>query len=151
MATFVPHQHTSLDAVRTNEVFRLFTKVCSRCQQSKSVADFWNCRSTKDGLLDRCKACQALANKDLRDAKRRLVFEYLEKHPCVDCGESDPIVLQFDHITGIKVDSIASMVSKSRPIELIFEEIAKCAIRCANCHRRKTVKQFNHLDWLGGP
>jgi len=57
---------------------------------------------------------------------------------CVDCGESDPIVLEFDHVRGEKVKNIADMVNQSYGIETIKNEIRKCEVRCANCHRRKT-------------
>jgi hypothetical protein len=38
---------------------------------------------------------------------RRLVAEYLHEHPCVDCGESDIVVLEFDHIREGKVRDIS--------------------------------------------
>ena len=37
------------------------------------------------------------AQKNQRMRKRKLSFDYLLGHPCVDCGESNPIVLEYDH------------------------------------------------------
>ncbi len=73
-----------------------------------------------------------------------LVFirKYLSDNPCVDCGESDIIVLEFDHFRD-KFMAVSSMVSSRYPFEKIKEEISKCNVRCANCHRRKTSKDFN--------
>ena len=69
---------------------------------------------------------------------------YLATHPCIDCGESDPIVLEFDHRNpSEKKDEISHMVSTAAPLSSLEAEIEKCDVRCANCHRRKTAKQQN--------
>ena len=57
---------------------------------------------------------------------------------CVDCGESNIVVLEFDHVNGEKVDNIANMVHRPHSINAIKKEMRKCEIRCANCHRKKT-------------
>ena len=81
-----------------------------------------------------------------RRNKERLL-EYLLVHPCVDCGEPDPIVLEFDHVTGEKRFQIGDAVSGStRSWSLIFSEIEKCEVRCANCHKRKTCRQLGHTS-----
>lgn len=75
--------------------------------------------------------------------RRRRVREYLLTHPCVDCGEADPIVLDFDHVDHtLKTANISKMVRDRARWSRIEEEIAKCEVRCANCHRRRTAKQF---------
>ncbi len=64
-------------------------------------------------------------------------MEYKKLHPCIDCGESDFIVLDFDHRPGTnKRFTIGG--TNYHSLEVIKEEIAKCDIRCANCHRRIT-------------
>jgi len=71
------------------------------------------------------------------------VWVYLLCHPCVDCGEPDPVVLEFDHVRGVKAFTIgqdAGHVGR----DLLIEEIKKCDVRCANCHRRRTAVQ---LGW----
>lgn len=72
------------------------------------------------------------------------IIAYLREHPCVDCGETDPVVLQFDHVRGIKRAHVARLVRDQRPWAEIAEEIKKCDVRCANCHFRKTATQ---LGW----
>lgn len=62
---------------------------------------------------------------------------------CVDCGESDPVVLDFDHVKGEKRRAIADMVSNYYSIKTIKDEIRKCEIRCANCHRKKTHERMH--------
>jgi hypothetical protein len=64
---------------------------------------------------------------------------YLREHPCVDCGEPDLVVLQFDHVMGEKVANISLLVRRLVSWQKIMDEIAKCEVRCANCHARKTA------------
>ena len=70
----------------------------------------------------------------------RYILEYLLKHPCVDCGEKDVTVLEFDHVKN-KLKPVSSLI-RAGATSLIEKEIEKCEVRCANCHRRKTAKQF---------
>ena len=80
----------------------------------------------------------AANNKVARERNIAFVNEYLATHPCVDCPESDPIVLEFDHVRGKKHKEVSDMAQKAYSIKTIEEEIAKCEVRCANCHRRVT-------------
>lgn len=61
---------------------------------------------------------------------------YLTTHPCVDCGETNGMVLEFDHIRGEKKMNIKEAIWKLQFDEL-KTEIAKCDVRCANDHRRR--------------
>lgn len=64
-----------------------------------------------------------------------MVDEYLDAHPCLDCGEKNRIVLEFDHVRGKKMAAIATLMSRSWSWKKIRWEIGKCEVRCANCHR----------------
>lgn len=77
----------------------------------------------------------------LKIEKRAYVTDYLLDHPCVDCGETDIIVLDFDHVRGEKYNNISNLVLQYRSIQKLKDEILKCDIRCANCHRRITHKR----------
>jgi len=69
------------------------------------------------------------------------VKAYLLGHPCIDCGEKDIIVLEFDHKDRTtKYKAIAHLIGGK--LETLITEIEKCEVRCANCHKRKTAKQF---------
>ena len=74
--------------------------------------------------------------------KRAYVHQHLSIHPCVDCGEKDIVVLEFDHVRGIKEYSINRMLNHNGSLECMIIEIEKCDVRCANCHRRKTHRDF---------
>jgi hypothetical protein len=80
--------------------------------------------------------------KENRKVLRQFVWDFLKEHPCIDCGETDPIVLEFDHLSDKKW-SIADVASHNVSQKKLNEEIAKCEVRCANCHRKKTAIQLN--------
>ena len=58
---------------------------------------------------------------------------------CADCGYKEhPVALQFDHLPGtLKIGTVAQMTYRV-PIEALLDEIAKCEVVCANCHRQRT-------------
>lgn len=138
---------------------------CSKCKKQKDLSEF----SFKIKALNlrhlQCKDCTRLliknhynTNKEyyLAKAKKRNskikleVLDYLTQHllknPCVDCGESDLAVLEFDHMGEIpKFMAVSSVVRHGYPLEKIQEEVNKCEVRCANCHRRKTARDFKWL------
>ena len=76
--------------------------------------------------------------------KNRLYVESIKKQSgCVDCGESDPRVLDFDHIN-TKRHNISTLLRKEYSWDSILEEASNCVVRCANCHRIKTAIEQNH-------
>ena len=76
-----------------------------------------------------------------RPLLRQTIWKYLEEHPCVDCGESDPRVLEFDHRDDSeKSFNVADALRKVCSVARLMAEIAKCDVRCANCHRRRTYE-----------
>jgi hypothetical protein len=75
-----------------------------------------------------------------------LVYEYLKKHPCVDCGEDNPVVLEFDHV-GDKTSNVADLISQRSSVSRLKNEMSRCEVRCANCHRIKTAERGG---WYNG-
>ncbi len=82
----------------------------------------------------------------MRLRNKLLRMAYLLAHPCVDCHESDPLVLEFDHY-GKKRAAIATMI-KQVTWTAVEKEIAVCEVRCANCHRRKTLRDLGWPDYM---
>jgi hypothetical protein len=137
-------------------------KVCGTCKESKDIAHFGFKDKEKKIRRSYCKKCQASyvkkhyqANPDYYKKKARerndriieenynKLYKYLEEHSCVDCGETDTIVLEFDHLDPKdKVMEVTLLVRGAYCWETIELEISKCEVRCANCHRRKTAKQY---------
>src|SRR4051794_36986150 len=60
-----------------------------------------------------------------------------------DCGETDPVVLEFDHLRDKEFD-IASGIHY-HAWSKVLAEIAKCEVVCANCHRRRTARRRGAL------
>lgn len=134
-------------------------KICNSCGLTKELSEF-NFKNKKKGIRNStCRLCSKeygkshyLENKPYYKNKaqvhsqasvarsREFLLEYLTEHPCIDCGNSDVMVLEFDHVRGNKTLAVSQMMRYS--IVEIQKEIDKCEIRCANCHRKKTVKQF---------
>jgi protein-arginine kinase activator protein McsA len=134
-------------------------KICSNCKINKPVEDFQKRSSAKDGRTNLCKSCKReydnnhYRNNPTRkeyiksnrkksfDESTRYILDYLNNHHCIDCGESDPVVLEFDHRDpSSKIGNIPEL--KRFSLKRVIEEIQKCDVRCANCHRRKTALQF---------
>lgn len=83
------------------------------------------------------------AQKRHRVRIREKLLGFLSTKKCTDCGEKDPVVLDFDHISPkVKFKSISKMLSGHYSWKSVAKEIKKCEIRCANCHRRKAYLQF---------
>ena len=64
---------------------------------------------------------------------------------CSDCGESDPIVLEFDHVRGEKLFTIGNAGPQKGRIwsrMALWTEIQKCDVVCANCHARRTYARL---------
>jgi hypothetical protein len=83
-----------------------------------------------------------------RNACQLFAYDYLLAHPCVDCGEVDPVVLDFDHTNPATKSREVSWFIRRRDLVGLKAEIAKCEVRCANDHRRKTARDLGYARWL---
>lgn len=149
-------------ALKTRMCYSSPAMLCSRCNKDKKPEEF-SLRSSKTGRRQsRCKSCHSAwhavyyaglsrkqkkrwlertkdSNNRRAAAVRSFVWQYLLAHPC-QCGESDPLVLEFDHVIGDKEFAISLAVARYKTsLRKIKQEIEKCVVRCANCHRRKTA------------
>ena len=117
-------------------------KPCGRCSALHGGQHSW------------CKPCRAEYDKEnyqknrerrreqtkyLRQSNVRKLHEYKEAHPCADCGNHFPAVcMDFDHTGSDKEANVADLVTR-RSWERLQEELAKCELVCANCHRIRTA------------
>jgi len=137
------------------------SKSCSVCRQSKPIAEFNVRRASGDGRQSLCRECNRAKarryyerNRErhvrvimARKARQRLtsidaIEEYLWSHPCVDCGESDLRVLDFDHRPGSKKTAeVMRLVQDGYSVKRVMAEVANCDVRCRNCHARVTYER----------
>ncbi len=63
-----------------------------------------------------------------------------EGKPCTDCGRSyPPYVMEWDHLPGtIKKLVLSDTRRAAHAKKRILEELEKCELVCANCHRERT-------------
>lgn len=135
-------------------------KKCSKCEEEKPLTEFHKRKGRKCGV-SKCKRCVAKYHKEwygenkesrlktaaiLRDKSRLLLWNYLKDKSCADCGERNPIALEFDHISDDKTANISYMIL-STGWENVLKEINKCEIVCANCHSIRTARRANTFYW----
>ena len=82
----------------------------TRCKFCQSQVSKHHYKNNKQSYLDRARVRDALVTED----NQKKLAEYLSCHPCVDCGETDIRVLEFDHIKGKKSGDISRMMSIQR-------------------------------------
>ena len=102
------------------------------------------------------------ANKDYYKAKSRarkerlryellaVILSHLEANPCVDCGNANVEILEFDHREGAEKEfNVSDAMTRQVSVERLRTEIAKCDVRCPNCHRRMTLNRSGRgeRDW----
>ena len=134
---------------------------CSKCGLNKSLEEFY-IRKTghrTGSYYEKCRDCYkqrgrnyyqenrerqlklALLRKQKYKEDRRKFLEALKNAPCMDCKKKyPPWVMDFDHRDGeTKIRSVSRMaITDTSNLEVIKQEIAKCDLVCANCHRQRT-------------
>jgi len=137
-------------------------QTCTQCGENKESEAFGFRNKASERRHRKCKTCVAaygklhytanrttyVARNNRRSRSQTLVlkekvWEHLLAHPCSDCGIADPVALEFDHDDpAAKLKTIYKLIHQAYSWEAVAAEIAKCHVRCANCHRRRTAAQF---------
>lgn len=108
---------------------------CKRtCKDSASAKPLDEKRETK-------RACNHRA-RIKKYAKRRAQLDAIKlESGCIDCGYKEhPAALQFDHRELSEKEFEIGRNILHKPWDVLLAEIAKCDVRCANCHAIRTAK-----------
>lgn len=132
-------------------------KICPKCTLELENNSFNKNIRKKDGLQTYCRNCQKQIDKKFypkRDITEKLKKEkirrilvnnfkvnYLKEHPCFDCNNSDIRVLEFHHIYKRKDFNLGE--SNRYCLNRVKDEIEKCIVLCANCHR---IRHYNNIN-----
>lgn len=117
-------------------------KRCGRCKHYLPATSKYFAKDStrKSGLNSYCRICKRLSDVG-REKKLRVWFYNLKKTKvCERCGESRWYTLDFHHIVSEeKTIGITQMVYGNNRYnkEDVLEEMKKCQILCANCHREE--------------
>lgn len=127
------------------------TKTCSECKKEQGIENFHVRSYVKGTHQSYCKKCRKsrdaldwLKNKNSRKEKRRQSRKrvraefkaYKDSLCCALCSESSTECLDFHHKDPKEKEYLVSYLSNNGSKEKLFEEIAKCVVLCANCHRK---------------
>ncbi|MBI4065995.1 hypothetical protein HY412_02285 [Candidatus Kaiserbacteria bacterium] len=115
----------------------MIKKKCDYCEIFFPEDHFGVALSTPTKIYRRrkCRNCYRLTKLALIDKHYKWLSEYKKERGCSRCGIKDPRVLDFHHKKG--EDKLFTIGGFRREVGFgkLTEEIAKCIIVCANCHR----------------
>lgn len=126
-------------------------KICPKCKKEFNLDSFSVNKAKKDGLQSYCKVCHKLEQKKyynnkkeyyktkakIRTKKIKEEFKnYKKLLKCYICSESESCCLDFHHKDkNFKENEISRLVAIGATKSL-NEELKKCIVLCANCHRK---------------
>lgn len=118
------------------------TKICTKCGKELPIEEFNFRNKAKGTRRSECKNCHSQYMKKQYAEKQQMVQELKAQCKCAKCGESRGYVLDYHHINPEEKENIiARMISNNYKIDSVFDEIEKCIVLCANCHR-----EFHYLN-----
>ena len=126
------------------------TRICNICGKEKKIEEFY---FIKNNPLYTCKECQKEKEHFKYIKKIEQINQYKQTLSCKKCGESRFYLLDFHHKDPNLKDYTISDNLRAN-FETIQQEIDKCDVLCANCHREwhylsshNIITDYN--AWLG--
>ena len=87
------------------------------------------------------KGLYSKRNKQRRDQRKEYAKKIRKESQCSKCGEDRWYVLDFHHEDPKEKDRTIAQMVRHCSLERVKEEIEKCIVLCANCHR-----ELHHLS-----
>ena len=106
---------------------------CGKCFKDKLLSEF---HKDRGWLRSDCKTCCNIGRGERRDRVRGFFAEYKKGLDCQSCGEGHPACLDFHHRNPEEKELNIAHATGGYRIEAIMNEISKCDVLCANCHRK---------------
>jgi hypothetical protein len=120
--------------------------VCYECRHERDNQQSESAKEYRKEYNKRNRTKREQRNLDRRKKLKDLVNKAKDV-PCADCGAKwPPVAMDFDHVHGIKEYGIAHLVSGCYREELLLEEMKKCEVVCACCHRLRTYNRDEHFS-----
>ena len=139
-------QHNTITLEKRNNGFR----TCPKCKESKSPSDFYS-RRGKDGSSCYCKICSNLQALYRQRKFKKECIEY--KGGCCSLCKYNKYIgaLEFHHKNPSEKDFTIANQRFTKFNDKIKNELDKCIIVCANCHREihgNLIDEKNiHIVW----
>lgn len=93
-------------------------------------------QANRDGYY-RNKTAAKERVKAYKQKLRRKWAAYKATLSCVNCGENHPAALDFHHVVRDETNRKICELLHNQAYLKVFEEIKKCIVLCANCHRKE--------------
>ena len=120
------------------------TKICTKCGRELPIDQFNFRNKAKGTRRSECKECHTSYMKQKYQEKKNEVQAIKAQLSCAKCGDKRGYVLDFHHLNPEeKENTIARMLSNRYELNKVYDEINKCIVLCANCHR-----EFHHFQNL---
>lgn len=120
------------------------TKICTKCGRELPIDQFNFRNKAKGTRRSECKECHTSYMKQKYQEKKNEIQTIKAQLSCAKCGDKRGYVLDFHHLNPEeKENTIARMLSNRYELNKVYDEINKCIVLCANCHR-----EFHHFQNL---
>lgn len=123
--------------LKLREEGRTFNEIVKLLGCSKATINYHCSPGGKDKTRERLNNLR----REKRNFQRAFIRRVKVLKGCIDCGNRDYRVLDYDHVRGEKLYNISHLQQQYVTMKVIKDEIKKCDVRCANCHRIKTYEE----------
>lgn len=130
---------------------------CKQCEIVRPIEDFVFCLEKPwSGREKTCRECRKKRKREFNHKNKEKIYQEfkklrmkklgvindLKRAGCCDCGQVyEPYCLDFDHVSGDKVASVAQLLARCASLKAILEEIKKTELVCILCHRNRTHRR----------